>query len=129
MSHSPYEGLAEKLRGGKSASSREFENRKPIIKLSRKSDRGGFSFRKLMMILSIYEMCVDAFPYRIFVDGELSASLEPGESVELQLDAGQHEILIKTPFAWNRKRLDVEMGHVSKYFCQSSMTGIVFWRR
>ena len=42
-SKSPYAGLAKKIRGGKSASTIEYESRKPTIRITRLVAKSGFS--------------------------------------------------------------------------------------
>ena len=126
---SPYAGLAVKIRGGKSASTREIESRKPSIEITRKIDRGGFGYRKLLLILGLYEFAVDACTFRVLINGEQVGGLKRGETVRFELDAGEYDLMIKTPIAWNRKTVDLETGQLKTYLCQTSMTGILFWKR
>ena len=125
---SPFSGLAGKIRGGKSASTLEIESRKPVIEIARKQ-RGGFRFRKLMILLSLYEFALDSYPYVVLVNGQEIGSLTPGQSIRFESNPGKQNLLLKTPIGWNQKNIELDMGQVRKYYCQTSMTGIVFWKR
>ncbi len=125
---SSYAGLANKIRGGKSASTIEIENREPKIRFRRKSDRGGFSGRGLFRVLSIFENMVDVYPFGICVDDEQVASLQPGESVTLKVKPGTRKLSVTTPLASKSKTVDIENGHTSTYLCQTSMLGLNFWK-
>ena len=120
---SPYEGLAEKIRGGKSASTIEFENRKPTIRVTRLSNRSGF--RRGMRLLAVYEMAINVNLFSVFLNGDLVAQLRQGQSVQLEADAGQNELIVKTPVASNGLAVHLENGMRVKFSCCAGLSGIV----
>ena len=123
---SPYEGLAAKIRGGKSASTIEFESRKPIIRITRvKASKG---FRKALRLFSIYEALVNSSDLNVLIDQQPLGVLHPGDSVNLEVEPGVTEITIKAYFAKATKSVELEMGDRAAYICCPKLSGIILTR-
>jgi len=126
-SKSPYAGLAKKIRGGKSASTIEYESRKPTIRITRLVAKSGFG--KAFKLLDLYEKFTASNGVVVLVNQTQMAVLAPGESVKVEVEPGDTTIRVKSFAVSAVAKVNLEMGQRVNYICFSSMTGIVLTQK
>jgi hypothetical protein len=124
---SPYAGLARKIRGGKSASLVEYENRPPSITVTRRSDESGLVGRT--RVLNVFGAAVSTFPFDVELDGQIAGQLARGDVLKLDVTPGEHSLRITTPMSSSKTRsVVIESGQRFKFSCRTKLTGIMLWR-
>lgn len=123
---SPYAGLSRKIRGEKSASAVEYENRPPSLSVTRRTDAGlPGKFR----IFNVLGALISSYSFRVELDGQVVGDLRQGDTLRLEVAPGEHAIRITTPLASSEKiTLEVQNGHQVRFSCLASLTGIILQR-
>jgi len=80
-------------------------------------------------LISIYAILIDSNKFSILINQEHVADLNPGDSVNLEVESGSNEITITTPIASATKHVELEMGDRVGYLCGPKLTGILLTRR
>ena len=76
-------------------------------------------------IANSFRLAVDAYPFRVELDGEAVGELLSGETLQREVTPGQHRLRITTSISKSAtKSLQIENGQRLKYSCLSTMTGI-----
>jgi hypothetical protein len=120
---SPYAGLGKKIRGGKSASAIEFENRPPALTVIRTiiEERP----RGTLAILGLFQRYVSSFPFSVELDGQVLGALSVGDVITVDIAPGSHSLQITTPISKSKARqLQAENGQRIRFLCQPTVTGI-----
>ena len=121
---SPYANLAKKIRGGKSASTKDLESRAPQITVIRGEDES--PTQGTLGIHNLFGGAVSSFAFQVQVDGETVGALEQNQRIKFELAPGGHHVRITTPIASSdSKYVLVENGQRVKFSCRSKFTGII----
>ena len=121
---SPYDGLAQKIRGGKSAAATEYANRAPVIQVSRPSDRSGLGGK--LRIFDLFGFLVARFDFQLFLNNEHAGSLARSSELSLDFSAGDHTLQVKTPLVKSRQlAFSIQNGQRFQFTCQTKLTGVI----
>jgi hypothetical protein len=139
-SASPFSGLASKIRGGKSATQAEFEATPPKLSIT---------YRKIVMprgrtwlvssaiealLIAIQELLITLAgpimspPLRIELDGVVVARVVVGQSFDVITTAGSHRVRILSTFCSATRNLELTNGQRLRFWCLTSISGVVFQR-
>ena len=125
---SPFQGLAEKIRGGKSPSTLELESRKPKLIISRKVD-GTQGVGLANRVLLSYRNMIASVKFKIFVDDEQVGQIDNGERVTIEIEPGLRKIRLKADFAKSRQFCyEFENGDQLLLKCCAKLSGIALYR-
>ncbi len=125
---SPYEGLAQRIRGGPSPAAAEYASRAPVMQIQRPSDRSGLVGK--LRLFNLFGALIAQFEFEIHLDGERVGSLARSSKLSLDIAPGEHVLQIKTPVARSRRLpFSIENGQRIRFTCQTKLTGIILQRR
>ncbi len=96
---SPYAGLAEKIRGGKSATQLDYENRPPQVTVMR-VDQGQ---RISLSLSSVVDAVANSIAFDVIIDDLEVARLYRGDKLQLDVTEGEHTIWISSSYGWSKK--------------------------
>ena len=127
---SPFHGLAEKIRGGKSASTLDLENRKPKLTISRRNEhsRGiGVAGRLVALVRNL----IGPANFTILIDDEEVGQIESGEQVTIEVAPGTRTIRIRSLRAsrLQSKQMECEFrnGLHLRLYCCETYSGIALY--
>ncbi len=124
---SPYAGLADKIRGGKSASQLEYESQPPAFTVTRRTEK--VSLKGILGVVEAIGSLVSNEQFSVEIDGQIVGQLSMGESQAFEVSPGPHCIRIVTPVVCSRMiDVDVENGQRLRFSCRSKLTGIILQR-
>ncbi len=126
-STSPYAGLAAKIRGGKSAAQTEYEQTPPKLKITHRESGQGFG-RGLTRALSIAASALVSSALRVELNGVIVGAVAAGESLEIEIESGSHRLRILSSMCSNTKHFEITNGQQLKFWCLTTMTGVVLQR-
>lgn len=125
---SPYSGLADKIRGGKSASTKDLENRPPELTIKRGYD--GQSGRGLFMkAVLAYRNSIAASTFVVLVDDFEVGRLKENDAIKVQVAPGVRRVRIYTSMtASNEICLEFSNGDRKTLQCRTKMSGIILFQ-
>jgi len=123
---SPYAGLASKIRTGKTVAQAEYEATPPKVSIThRKTAAPGRGILKLFNLLT---KPVLSPPLKVELDGVIVGSVEETQTLDIVTTAGPHRLRLLAPVSSATRDLELTNGQRLRFWCLSSISGIVFQR-
>jgi hypothetical protein len=126
---SPYAGLAARIRGGKSASAAEYDDQPPVVTVYYRA-KAGLKRLGAFQIASAAAEALLSVQFHVELDGKNVGKLLPGQKLEWETTAGEHELrVVGLTASSSTRRLQLTNGQRLNFWCQASFSGIIFERQ